>query len=62
MLYDKKIEIEKYFSISETLDENYDLELDDDLKNLFSILSCCSKKEINLIQDMIKLIIPYLVK
>lgn len=50
------------FSVSEALDENYNSVLDDDLKKLFSILTRCSKEEINLIKDITKLIIPYLAK
>lgn len=61
-LYCQKIEIEKHFSVFESLNENYDSVLADDLDELLSILTRCSKKEISLIKDITKLIIPHINK
>ncbi len=61
-LYCQKIEIEKHFSVFESLNENYDSVLADDLDELISILTRCSKKEISLIKDITKLIIPHINK
>ncbi|NLJ99218.1 MAG: helix-turn-helix transcriptional regulator [Tissierellia bacterium] len=61
-LYYEKIEIEKHFSVFESLNENYDSVLADDLDELISILTRCSKKEISLIKDITKLIIPHINK
>lgn len=61
-LYYEKIEIEKHFSVFESLNENYDSVLADDLNELLSILTRCSKKEISLIKDITKLIIPHINK
>lgn len=61
-LYYEKIEIEKHFSVFESLNENYDSVLADDLDELLSILTRCSKKEISLIKDITKLIIPHINK
>ncbi len=60
--YDYRSEIEKYFSVLESSDEDYNLPPDDDLKELLLILTRCSKEEISLIKDIIKLILPYLAK
>lgn len=60
--YYEKIEIEKHFSVFESLNENYDSVLADDLDELLSILTRCSKKEISLIKDITKLIIPHINK
>ncbi|MBZ2175438.1 helix-turn-helix transcriptional regulator [Schnuerera sp. xch1] len=59
--YDKKTnELEYQFSILESDDKNYNLELNSDLKELFDLLSRCSSKELSLIKDIIKLLIPHI--
>ncbi|CCQ98055.1 Transcriptional regulator, XRE family [[Clostridium] ultunense Esp] len=58
--YEVKIELGKDFSVLESTDKDYDPYLDEDLKELFLILSQCSNKEIILFKDLIKLIIPYI--
>lgn len=61
-IYNKKIEVEKHFSVLESSSEDYDSILGNELKELLSILSRCSKEEINLIKDITKLIIPHITK
>ncbi|HSH36500.1 helix-turn-helix transcriptional regulator [Schnuerera sp.] len=61
-IYTEKLEKNKYFSVFETIDENYNQTPDDNLQELLSILVRCSEKEIALIKDITKLILPYLVK
>lgn len=59
--YDKKTnELEYQFSILESDGKNYNLELNSDLKELFNLLSRCSSKELSLIKDIIKLLIPHI--
>lgn len=50
----------KDFSVSEASNMGYEQPIDDELNELLSILARCSKKEIRLIKDMVKLIIPYI--
>jgi len=52
--------ITKDFSVSEASNRDYDQSIGDELDELLSILARCSKKEIRLIKDMVKLIIPYI--
>mgnify|MGYP001316296240 CR=1 FL=1 len=61
-IYNKKIEVEEHFSVLESSSEYYGSILDNELKELLSILSRCSKEEINLIKDITKLIIPHITK
>jgi len=59
-LYSENIEIAETFSVLETTNNIYDTEIDSELKELINILSRCSKKEINLIKDIIKLLLPHI--
>ncbi len=59
-LLDNSYKIDDQCLISESFNQyNSDI-IDDELKELFSILKRCSKKEISLINDLTKLIIPYI--
>ncbi|MBU5437177.1 helix-turn-helix domain-containing protein [Tissierella sp. MSJ-40] len=57
ILYTNNTHLNKEFSVSESNNENYIKEIDDEIRDL---LSRCSEKEISLIKDMIRLILPYL--
>ena len=46
----------------ESIDSNYKDELDDEIKEILTLLSGLSKEELSLIKDMIKLIIPNIKK
>lgn len=59
---DTNLNTQTNFYVLESDEKNYKEILDDDIKELFTILQRCSKTEINLIKDMIKLILPYLNK
>ena len=59
-LHTEKSDIEKNFSVLETPYNSYNPS--DDLQELLSILTRCSNREISLIKDITKLILPYLVK
>ena len=61
-LHNENIKLEKIFTVLETMDNNYNTVLDRDLEELMIILSRCSKEEINLIKEMVKLILPYINK
>jgi transcriptional regulator with XRE-family HTH domain len=61
-IYSERVEIEKHFFVLESSNKDYDSIIDDELKELLSILSRCSKEEINLIKDITKLIIPHITK
>ena len=56
----EELDLQKEFHVLESSEENYNKVLDEDIKELRSILQRCSKTEINLIKDMTKLIVPYL--
>jgi transcriptional regulator with XRE-family HTH domain len=49
-------------SVMETVESNYSEEMDSEIKELLSLLSGTSKKNISLINDMIKLLLPNLEK
>lgn len=61
-LHNENIELEKISTVLEAMDNSYDTVLENDLEELLIILSRCSKKEISLIKDMVKLILPYINK
>lgn len=44
--------------VKEAIDDNYKEELDEEIKDILSLLSGTSKENIRLIKDMIKLILP----
>ena len=48
--------------VKETIDENYKHELDEEVKDILSLLSNTSKEDLRLIRDMIKLLIPNMKK
>ncbi len=59
-LLDNSCKIDNKYVVSESFDQYKLNENDDELKELFSILKRCSKKEISLITDLVKLILPYI--
>lgn len=59
-LHNENINPTEIFSVLETIDNSYNMEIDDNFEELLIILSRCSKKEINLIKDTVKLILPYI--
>ncbi|QQY79832.1 DNA-binding XRE family transcriptional regulator [Keratinibaculum paraultunense] len=59
-LLDNSCEIDNKYVVSESFDQYKLNENDDELKELFSILKRCSKEEISLITDLVKLILPYI--
>jgi len=61
-LHNENLELKNFYTVLETEDNNYNKELDSDLKELLTILSRCSKEEIRLIKDMVVLIFPYIKK
>lgn len=61
-IHNKELEIDKSFSVLENVDESYNLEFDNEIKELLSLLTRCSIKEVSLIKDMAKLIIPHITK
>lgn len=42
----------------EAIEENYKEELDEEIKEILSLLSGTSREKLNLIKDMIKLLLP----
>lgn len=48
--------------VKETIHENYKHELDEEVKEILSLLSNTSKEDLRLIRDMIKLLIPNIKK
>ncbi len=59
-LLDNSCKIDNKYVVSESFDQYKLNENDDELKELFSILKRCSKEEISLITDLVKLILPYI--
>ncbi|NLV76558.1 MAG: helix-turn-helix domain-containing protein [Tissierellia bacterium] len=59
-LLDNSYKIDDQCLISESFSQYNSDVIDDELKELFFILKRCSKKEIDLIKDITKLIIPYI--
>lgn len=57
-----KIDIDTDFSIFESANADYCSSLDRDLYELLLMLSKCSRKEITLFEDLVKLILPYINK
>lgn len=57
---DTNLNTQTNFYVLESDEKDYKEIVDDDIKELLTILQRCSKKEINLIKDIIKLILPYL--
>lgn len=60
-IYDKITpKLEGPSSVLESNNKSYAFELNDTLNELFNLLSRCSDREISLINDMVKLLIPYI--